>query len=81
MPDRALPRGAGQVVERAYPTGTLYGIRIALGDRRVYLPLGNQRDGWTPELAARVLAVVSTACGAQRAVCCAQRRRRRWRRG
>jgi hypothetical protein len=79
MPDRALPHGAGQAVERAYPTGTLYGVCIAVGDRRVYLPLGHERDGWNLELAARVLAVVSTACGDRRAVCCAQRRRRRWR--
>jgi hypothetical protein len=66
---------AGQTVERNYPTGVVYGIRLQLGDRRVYLALGHQRDGWGTELADRVLLVVKAACRAQEAS-----HQRRWRR-
>jgi hypothetical protein len=81
MPDRPPMRPAGQVVVRAHPSGIVYGIRIGFGDRRVYFTVGHERDGWTPELARAVLRIVKAARSAQRAICCAQRRRRRWRRG
>jgi hypothetical protein len=67
---------AGQIVERSYPTGVVYGIRLGLGDRRVYLALGHQRDGWNAELANRVLLVVTAACRAQERA----GHHRRWRR-
>jgi hypothetical protein len=76
MPDRPPTRPA-QVVERHYPTGVVvYGIRIMFPGRRLYLPLGHERDGWNRELAERTLSVVA-ACRVQDRVGCASRRRRR----
>jgi hypothetical protein len=69
----------GQIVAREHPSGISYGIRLARGGWRVYLALGHERDGWTRELADSTLVVVTAACHAQRAACCTQRRRSRWR--
>src|SRR5579875_1146916 len=48
---RARQRSEGQVVERRWKNGYGYALRFVAYDRRHYITLGLQRDGWTRQKA------------------------------